>query len=62
MSTDWPEDAPKGAQYLAFPANEDEDKAADRFMLKYGLEPEYIFTARQCLLVGPIPEVDDDEV
>jgi hypothetical protein len=46
----------RGYHYLAFSADADWELAAERFEAKYGSPPQYIFTSKGLLLVGPIPD------
>ena len=47
---------PQGHPYLAFTIDTDQEVARDRFVDKYGTDPQYIFTSGNLLLVGPVPK------
>lgn len=50
---------PRGAVWLAFTADHNEDDAAAVFLRRYGQLPRYIFDGLgELLLVGPVPEVE----
>ena len=48
---------PRGAVWLAFTGDHNEDDAAKVFTLRYGRPPRYVFDGLGgLLLVGPVPE------
>ncbi len=50
---------PRGATWLAFSADHNEDDAARVFALRYSQPPRYCFDGLGgLLLVGPVPEVE----
>lgn len=49
---------PRGATWLGFTLDHDENAAAAAFLRRYGQAPRYVFENLGLLLVGPVPGLE----